>query len=211
MKKKQSIFVLLILLQLLIANRVIANETSYSQINLPQNISISIPSNWIQLSEDMKKQITEFAKNAVGGNPEIHFDNNKKTLLAVNSAPEPHAAMIRVSLTMGQGQEFTQEDMKKITPEDLKYMTREFERITRNVGVFKLIKMQNICVENIHNCEALVIPYIRASAVDGSHWQVRQYKISAYGKYIEMTLSHKLSQSKTMEPILKKVKESLRF
>ena len=75
----------------------------------------------------------------------------------------------------------------------------------------KIVEMQPVRVEKINNRRALVLPYIRTSAVGPSNWQVNQYKIPVSDKTIELTLSYRLSDANVWRPILERVKRSVRF
>lgn len=189
---------------------VFAKETAFRQVKLPYGISIDIPSHWNILSQDVRKNLGA-ASEAVSSNAKIEEPNVKKeSLLAVNAVPDPTGAMIRVSVISPP--EYTQDDLAKVTPADLKEIKNQILSMFKKAeasGGAKIIEMHPVRVEKISRRLSLVAPYIRASFVGPSFWEVAQYKIPVSNRLVEVTLSCRKSDAMLWRPILERVKRSL--
>jgi hypothetical protein len=75
----------------------------------------------------------------------------------------------------------------------------------------RIIEMQPVRIEKFNNYRALVMAYIRAGVNEPSPWQVTQYKIPVPNRLIEITLSHRQSDAIVWNPILERVKRSIKF
>ena len=175
-------------------------------------ISLDVPSHWTLLSQDSRKNFRAAAQ-AMSENAGIEVSGSRKeSLLAINATPNPTGAMIRVSVTSPS--DYTQNYLASLTSENLKEMTAETLNIFRKLeasGGLKVIEMQPIRIEKIKDYRVLVIPYVRMGANGASPWQVTQYKIPTSNRLIEITLSHRQSDAMVWQPILEKVKLSVRF
>jgi len=205
--------IILLIVSLLVApNTVLAEGNSFRHIQLTYGISLDIPSNWTVLSEDMRNKLDTYGKT-VAGKAGVELKNGKKEgLLAVNATPSPTGAMIRVSVIMPC--DVTQDELATLSASDLKVIGTETKNMFMKMaasGGPKIVEMQPVRVEKINNRRALVLPYIRTSAVGPSNWQVNQYKIPVSDKTIELTLSYRLSDANVWRPILERVKRSVRF
>ena len=188
----------------------IPSEDPFCIIQLPYGISIDIPSDWKILSQKTRQNIVAFSKTLLKNRNIESSGGKKENLLAVNAAPSPHGAMIRVSVTTLPN--FTQEDLAALTPSELKQMQSELHAMFNNKNMgFKILVIQPIRIEKINNQLALVIDYTRTSLKDANTWQVIQYKVPVAHRLIEVTLSHRESDAATWDPILKYVKNSIRF
>ncbi len=120
--------------------------------------------------------------------------------------------MIRVSVTSPP--DYTQADLTAVTAADLKEIGVEMLKMFRQLeasGGPKIIEMQPVSIEKINGQLALVMPYVRASKLGPSPWQVTQYKIPVPSRIIEITLSHRQSDAIVWRPILERAKRSVRF
>ncbi len=189
-----------------------AEDTSFRWVQLAYGISLDVPSHWTLLSQDSRKNFRAAAQ-AMSENAGIEVSGSRKeSLLAINATPNPTGAMIRVSVTSPS--DYTQNYLASLTSENLKEMTAETLSIFRKLeasGGLKVIEMQPIRIEKIKDYRVLVIPYVRMGANGASPWQVTQYKIPTSSRLIEVTLSHRQSDAMVWQPILEKVKLSVRF
>jgi hypothetical protein len=189
-----------------------AQDTEFRRVELPYGILLDIPSHWVVLSQDTRKNIRAAGEVMIENTGIDVSDYKKETLLAVNSIPEPTGAMIRVSISFSS--DITQTDLMGASSADLKEVGDEMLQMFRNLeasGGPKLIEMQEVRIEKIDNNLTLVIPYIRESKIEKSSWQVTLYKIPLSNQIIELTLSHRQSDALLWKPILEKVKRSLKL
>lgn len=191
----------------------IAKKSEYKTIELPYSISLEAPSHWKILSTETKSNLRASAE-ATLKNAEISDSvDEKESLLAINSTPNPVGAMIRVSVSSPL--EFSQADLATTTTEELKQLHPEFLYMLKkleNNGGAHIIKLHPLKVERINNKYALVISYIRSDIYGKKYsWQVTQYKIPHNDRLIEFTLSNRREDSALWIPILERVKRSLKF
>ena len=188
-----------------------AQESPFKRLQLAYGISLEIPSHWKILSQDTRNNL-EAAGAAVLSNSGLESSGRKQNLLAVNATPEPTGAMIRVSVTSPP--DYTQAELASASPQELKEIERELVKLFKQMessGGPKIIEMQTVRIVKVKEKYALVIPYVRSSLYGPSNWQVTQYKIPVSNKLIELTLSHRQSDSIVWKPILEKVLRSIQF
>ncbi|MFI3189268.1 hypothetical protein BCS42_14210 [Crenothrix sp. D3] len=210
--KKQSLYSLLMFF-ILFTTSVFAQDTSFHRVELAYGISLDIPSNWVVLSQDSKKNIA-VAGEAMLSNAGIEGSSGQKErLLAVNAQPESNNnATIRVSVTMPP--DYTQADIAIATPKDLEAIGFEMQKLFKTIevsGGIKIIEMQPVHIEKFNNFLSLVMPYVRAGVNDSVPWQVTQYKIPVSNRLIEITFSYKQTDALVLNPILERVKSSVQF
>ncbi len=208
MARRITIFVIVILV--VGATTVFAQNTEFRRVELSYGISLDIPSNWTVLSQDTRKEIRAVGEAMVNDAGIEVAGGRKETLLAVNATPDPTGAMIRISVVSPP--DYTQEDIAAATSTDLQETGIEVMNAYKKLeasGGLKLLEMQTVRIEKISNHLALVIPYIRASAKGPSPWQVTQYKIPTSNCLVEVTLSYRQSDSIVWSPTLEKVKYSI--
>lgn len=188
---------------------IVAGEDNFRHVQLSYGISIDVPSHWIELSEENRKNIAA-ARQAIFDNAGAEGPNGRKeNLFAMNAAPSPAGAMIRVSVTSPPT--YSQSDLAAATPADLGQLEASFFESFRALNSLKIIKTQSFHIEYINNRLALAMPYARAGANGGSPWQVMQYQIPTPERLIQITLSHRQSDAVVWRPILERVKRSLQF
>lgn len=196
----------------LLAHPAFAQDTSFRSVQLAHGISLDVPSHWMVLSQETRKNLGA-AGQAMIDNAGIEGPSGRKEpLLAMNATPNPTGAMIRVSVTSPS--EYTQSDLAAATPADLKEVGAEMLKMFRQIeasGGPKIVKMQPVRIERFNNYQMLVMPYIRAGVNEPSPWQVTQYKIPVSNRLIEITLSHRQSDAIVWHPILERVKRSVKF
>lgn len=190
----------------------VAQDSSFTSIQLDYGISLEIPSHWKVLSQETRQNL-KAASEAMSKNTNIQDSSGRKQgLLAVNAMPDPAGSLIRVSVTMPP--EYAQTDLAAIRLEELNQTRTEllslFKRLEISGGP-KVLEMQTPRIERINNHLAIVITYTRAGLNGTSPWQVIQYKIPTSHKLIEITLSHRQSDAIVWKPILEYVKRSIRF
>lgn len=188
-----------------------AQQGSYTRIDLPQRLSIEVPSDWNVLSQANRANSAAAASAMMESAGQKGSTGRKETLLAVKS-PDPTGAMVRLGVTIPA--DYSQADLASATPSDLKEMEAELLKQYRKLeasGGPKVIQMQAARLETISGRRALVISYRRTSPAGPSPWQVVQYKIPVADRLIELTLSHRESDAAVWQPVLEKVKRSMRF
>ena len=188
-----------------------AQQGPYTRIDLPQRMSIEVPSGWKVLPQANRSNLAAAASATMEGAGRGGPTGRKETLLAAMS-PDPTGAMVRLGVT--RPSEYSQADLASATPSDLKEMADELLKQYRKLegsGGPKLIEMQPMRLETIGGRRALVISYRRSSPAGPSPWQVTQYKIPLSDRLIELTLSHRESDAVVWLPVLEKVKRSVQF
>lgn len=189
-----------------------AQETSFRRFQLPYGISLEIPSHWNVLPLERRKSL-ETARETITERAGIEKPGgNKERLLAVNSAPEPAGAMIKLNVTSPS--EITPSQLAAAGPEEMKALRSElfgmFQKLEASGGP-RILDVQTPRVERVNNHLALVIPYLRAGAQGRGPWEVTQYKIPVADRLVEITLSHRQSEAGQWKPILEHARGSLRF
>lgn len=200
---------------ILVAQPGYAQDTAFHKISLAYGISIDIPSHWVVLSQDTRKNLGA-AGQALLDNAGIEGpDGRKITLLAVNATPYPTGAMIRVSVTSpSYVTKADLDDLSDATAKDHNEIRLEFIKIFKQLehsGGPKIIEMQKIRIGELNNYKMMVISYTRAGMFGPSSWEVIQYKIPVSNRLIEITLSHRKTDAIVWKPILERVKRSVRF
>lgn len=210
--KLKSLFLAALAGLAIIAHPVFAQDTSFRNIQLTYGISLDVPSHWVLLNLESRKNLSA-AGQAIIDNAGVEGPSGRKeSLLAMNATPSPTGAMIRVSITFPP--DYTQSDLALVTPEDLKEIGVEILKGFRTIeasGGVKIIEMQPVRIERFNGYRALVMPYVRAGVNGPSPWQVTQYKIPVSDRLIEITLSHRQSDAIVWRPIIERVRRSLRF
>ncbi|MEO5883730.1 MAG: hypothetical protein ABIQ06_15040 [Caldimonas sp.] len=188
-----------------------AQQGSYTRINLPQRLSIEIPSDWKVLSQANRSNIAAAGSAMMESAGQKGSTGKKETLLAVQS-PDPSGATVRLSVTTPP--EYSQADLASATASDLKEMEdallEQYRKLERSGGP-KVIQMQAARLETIGGHRALVISYRRSSPAGPSPWQVVQYSIPLSDRLVQLTLSHRESDAAVSRPVLEKVKRSMQF
>jgi hypothetical protein len=195
-----------------IAHPAYSQDSTFRREKLSYGISLDVPSHWTVLSAESRKN-TEAAGQAISENAGVEGTlRRRESLIAVNATPDPTGALIRISITSDP--EYTQSDLVAATQGELKElrlaMLKTFQQMEATGGP-KIIEMQPARVEQLNNYRVLVLSYTRASLNGPSPWQVTQYKVPVSDRLVEITLSHRQSDSIVWRPILEKVKRSIRF
>jgi hypothetical protein len=190
----------------------LAQTGDYRRLQLSYGISLEVPTHWTILSQSTRNNL-QAAGRAITENAGLEGSNGgKENLLAVNAAPAPTGAMIRVSVT--RPPDYSQADLALATQADLKDLASEllmnFKRMEASGGP-KIIQIQPARIEVHNKYRVLVLPYTRHDNVGPSAWQVTQYKIPLEDRLIEVTLSHRESDAVVWRPILEKVRRSILF
>lgn len=207
---KHRLFATFVVLSLLV-HPALAQDNSFHKVKLSYGISLDVPSHWAVLSMADTKNLHTSSQAMMDNAGMEKPRSRKETLLAMNAAPNPTGAMIRVSVTVPPN--FTQSDLAATTPADLKEVGVEMLKMFRQIeasGGPKIKEMQPVRMERFNNYRALVIPYVRTGANE-STWQVTQYQIPVPSRLIQITLSYRQSDAVIWRPILERVKQSARF
>ena len=109
---------------------------------------------------------------------------------------------------------FSSAELRSASAQDLKDVEAEFSagiaKIMAAMGV-KLLAVVTPKIEMINGSPALLLEYRRSDLLGPSPWTVKQYKIPAGDKLIELTISYRESDAFIWKPILEYVKQSLRL
>ena len=203
-------FVLVI--TILFSNSAFSEGSFFNKIKLKHGISIDVPTHWHILSQATRKNINTAGQAMVDNSDIERPGGRKETLLAINAAPKPTGAIIRVSVTSPP--DFTQDDLNIVTKGELKEvgieLLKNFKKLEPSGGP-KIIEMYLPRIEKLGNHNALVMSYVRAGLNEPSPWKVALYQIPVSDKLIEITLSYRKSDYAVWIPILERVKRSLIF
>lgn len=202
----------ILLLFLLFTDTLYANDNLFKPLVLPNNIYIEIPSHWTVLPNDIRKNIAVAGESMLKNNGITNYENyQKERLLSVHSLPEPNGVVIRVSFMTPA--EYTQQDLENMTSQDLHSGAQELLDTFKKMGsstALKVIEMNDFKVEELNQQKALVISYLREGVNKEPPWQVLQYKIPTSKGIVEATFSYRYSEAILWQPILERVKQSLR-
>ena len=187
-----------------------AEDSPFIRRELAEGISVEIPSHWVVLSEASRKNIearTRAIIDSSGQSP-----TKAQTLLAVNATPAPTGAMIRVSVSSEV--EYTVAVLEATSREDLKSIANDastkFKALERDGGI-RLVRILDPKILKIGARTALLIPYERTSLAGPSNWIVQQHYIPFETHTVIFTLSYRRSDAPLWEPILGRVRQSIRF
>jgi len=182
-----------------------SSDGSFTNLELPRGISISIPAHWTILSKDDLLNLGAATESISPAS-----DNGKEALLAVNSSPEPHGAQLRISITSPLP--YSKDDLLKMTPSDLKLVSdgllSSFKALEDKGGIH-VLEMYDSTIEQIDGHAALHMSYLRSSMNEGPNWRVEQYKIPVSDHLVELTLSYRDSERSLWQPILTRSMHSL--
>ena len=194
----------------LVCAHALAEDSPFNRRELAQGISVEIPSHWVVLSEASRKNVearTGAITDSAGQTP-----SKSQTLLAVNATPAPTGAMIRVSVSPEV--EYTAAVLEATSREDLKSIaddaSSKFKALERDGGIH-LVKMLGPKVLKVGSRTALLLPYERTSLAGPSNWIVQQHYIPFETHTVIFTLSYRRSDAALWEPILGRVRKSIRF
>jgi hypothetical protein len=180
-------------------------NANYANIKLKHGISVDIPNHWNVLEAATISNIRAHAEAIDGLNRE-----NKETILAVNSEPQPHVAQVRISAVIPGS--FTQEMLLNTTQKDLDDLKSEYWKVFSGLKKIKIINIDSVEIENVGGHNALIISYIREGMVEPSPWMVTIYEIPiSTDKLIYFTISYRIKNEILLKPILKHIKDSIRL
>lgn len=187
-------------------------DTSFQRIQLPYGISLEIPSHWMMLSEESRRNLSLASESILNQAGLEDAADKAERLLAVTSTPSPPGVKIRVSTTAPY--QYTQADFAAVSPADLNELRQEFYENLKKMEASGGIKVQEVempRVEVLNNQISLVLTYTRSDFYGPSSWQVTQYKVPVSGRLIEFTLSYRQSDAAIWKPIIENIKRSIRF
>lgn len=195
------------------ANSAFAGDTRYQRFSLNEGISVEAPSHWLVHADSEKKNFAAASEGAAR-TAGIDYDTNqdKSRLIAISALPTPSGAKIRVNLI--RPVPFSSADLRSASAQDLKDVETEFSAVMAksmaSMGA-KLLAVATPRIEMINGGPSLLLEYKRSDLRGPSPWTVKQYKIPAGDKLIELTISYRESDATIWKPILEYVKQSLRF
>lgn len=189
-----------------------AQHASYARVRLADGPVLEYPSHW-KIADDATVQNRVHASQATAEAAGIDLNSfQKRNRIIIESQPSPSAAQIRASIITPQ--EYTQEDLRAATANDLRTLKTQFETMFRSMsasGSVKLHKMSEPRIEKVAGKFALVIPYTRYTEFDPVLWVVEQVKIPFEDKTLSISISYRTSDASAMKPILERIKRTLLF
>jgi hypothetical protein len=177
-----------------------------------EGITLEVPAHWVKLDSDTRRNLAIageqiFSVSPYGGGEE----QDKSTVLAMNSTPSPHGAMIRVSRN-NSIPEITSDAIFHASRSDIDAMSAEFATMFGSV-MPEFVSMLGVEKVAISGRWALKISYLRKDLRNGQDdWQVDQYLIPSDGQSVwQVTLSRRVSDRILWDPILDRVKSTIRL
>lgn len=189
-----------------------SQQATFARVRVTNGPTLEYPAHW-KIADEATVQNRAHAGQATADAAGVDLSGfQKRNRVVVESTPFPNTAQIRASIV--KPQEYSQEDIRLATPQDLQALRAEFESTFRKLsasGTVKVDKVGEPRVERIAGKLALVIPYTRYTESDRVLWQVEQIKIPFEDRLLSMTLSYRTSDTTAMKPILERVKRTLQF
>ena len=190
----------------------LSQTVAYKRIRVADGPTLEYPAHWV-LADEATIQNRVHAAQATADAAGIDISGfQKRNRVVIESLPRPNAAQIRASIVTPQ--EYSQEDLKATSTEDLRSLKRVFEESFRKMsaaGTVKVQKVGDLRVESIAGRLALIVPYTRNTEANSELWQVEQIKIPFDKRMLSMTISYRIADLNTMKPILERVKRSVQF
>lgn len=184
--------------------------TEFLTHELPEGITIQVPSHWRVLSKDMRKNIRA-ATEAMAEQSGVSL-GKATNVFHVNATPDPTGAIVRV--TIGPPPPFTAAELKDASQSDLIELKNIYEnqmRAFQKSGGPELIESYLPRIESISGISSIAWSYRRKSATGHGAWYVTQYKIPCKSILVELTISYRENDSGLWKPILTKVRGSVRI
>ena len=196
----------------LLSTSAFSQHASFARVRVADGPTLEFPAHWV-LMDEANVQNRVHSGQAIADAAGIDLSGfQKRSRVIIESLPRPNAAQIRASIVIPQ--EYTQQDLSKATPEELRGLKKMYETTFRKASAsmtVKLHKMGEVRIDKIAGHIALVIPYITYSEESAEKWQFEQIKIPFENKLLSMTVSYRVGEHNTMKPILERVKQSLKF
>ena len=186
-------------------------QSDYTTHRLSYGISIDVPAHWSILESDVRKNINLTGK-AIAKDSGVDEELAKETLIAANATPSPSGAMLRVSIT--RPSPFSQADIANPTPEELEAVKDMFQsqfKAAEAHGGMKLVRLNSAEVKTGNGRKALVLSYARKSVDGTTDWNVLYYRVPMSYGLIEAMFSCRASDSMIWNPILERVRKSMKF
>ncbi|RFC35078.1 MAG: hypothetical protein DID92_2727744511 [Candidatus Nitrotoga sp. SPKER] len=189
-----------------------SQQATFARVRVTNGPTLEYPAHW-KIADEATVQNRVHAGQATADAAGVNLSGfQKQNRVVVESTPFPNTAQIRASIV--KPQEYSQEDLRLATFQDLQALRALFESTFRKLsasGTVKVDKVGEPRVERIAGKLALVIPYTRYTESDRVLWQVEQIKIPFEDRLLSMTLSYRTSDTTAMKPILERVKRTLQF
>ena len=189
-----------------------SQQATFARVRVTNGPTLEYPAYW-KIADEATVQNRVHAGQAMADAAGVNLSGfQKRNRVVVESTPFPNTAQIRASIV--KPQEYSQEDLRLATPQDLQALRAVFESTFRKLsasGTVKVDKVGEPRVERIAGKLALVIPYTRYTESDRVLWQVEQIKILFEDRLLSMNFSYRTSDTTAMKPILERVKRTLQF
>ena len=189
-----------------------AQTTAFSRVRVVDGPVLEYPAHW-KIADEASVQNRVHGAQAIADAANVDVTRfQKRSRVIIESQPFPISAQIHASIVTPQ--EFTQDDLKVTTADDLRQLKVEFETNFRKMSASSMVKLSEVGevrVEKVAGRLALVIPYTRYTTADPEIWHVEQLKIPFENRILSMTVSYQSSQAAMMKPILERVKRTLAF
>lgn len=188
-------------------------ERVFVSSDIGAGIHIEYPSHWHVLTS-AEISDTHALGTSIAAEAGIVVEG-KQTLLAVNSAPQPSGALMRLSTTFPATitQATLEQAIRSGQQEELlqslnSEFSSRFPAMMERAGV-TVSAIERPQIVHVAGRPAVLIKYRRTSAVDGGLWEVRMYQIADQDRTVELTLSNRLSDRAIWRPILDRTLNTL--
>ena len=174
----------------------------YRRSEFECGIALSYPAHWEVLTREMDLNIQANAQ--ARGTPPRPSGN--RTLLLLNSTPEPHGAQLRLVVNPAN-QDVTQRVLLDMAHDQATLhvisdqLLQQF-RAREAAGGVRVVTMRPARVERLDDHAAIHTSYDRLSMLGGSDWRVDQYQIPVEGALIHFTISYQIDEEQQWSPIL---------
>jgi hypothetical protein len=174
----------------------------YARAEFDCGIAVSYPAHWGVLTREMDLNIRANAE-ARGTNPS---PTGRRTLLLLNSTPEPHGAQLRLVVSPAEP-DVTQENFLAMASDHAvlgaitEQMLEQFRSGEAQGGV-RVVTMRPARVERLGDHAAMHLSYDRESMLGGSNWRVDQYQIPIGTSLLQFTISYRIEEAEMWAPIL---------
>jgi hypothetical protein len=161
-------------------------------------IDISYPKHWTVLSreEDLNIRASAQARGIIP-------TPGRKTLLLLNSTPEPHAAQLRLTLSA-----VTEPSRQMLTSlasdrEALGWLGDGIFEELQSYGAVVIESRRDLRVVLVGSLPSLHLSYDRHAVRGIGNWRVDQYNVPLSDQSLQITLSYNVAAQALYEPILK--------
>jgi len=184
------------------------NDVSYTEIELPNQMSISIPSNWWIIGKDLNTTINARAE-AVLRLSDISMPEGKKTtIIRTNSMPRSTYASVSVQATDLSITPQEYNDISSSELQELNIFCNENIKKALTADGLSLLEPSKTTKEDINGLPCLTTKYRK----EGMKGAVNVELISLYlkDKQFDITLAYRESESIFWQPIVRYIRSTIK-